>query len=162
MCLARGLAEGLSLDGFRQLWIGEADLDVLLAGRALFPWGRAKLFSKLAESVLRLPRHSQDGLLQGDLMSRLLYGALDGMTDAGGTLVPDNESLDLFVTTTNVYGYDTAIPTGAGGISDTDKAYRQLLRFHYDKTAAGPQQAARRTPARRTPARPPNSATSTP
>ena len=71
-------------------------------------------------------------------MSRLLYRALDGMRQADGTLVPDNESLDLFVTTTSVYGYDTAIPTGAGGISQTDKSYRQLLRFHYDKQSSGP------------------------
>jgi patatin-related protein len=141
VCLARGLAEGRSLDGFRQLWIEQADLDVLLAGHALFPWGRVKMLSKLAESVLRLPWHSKDSLLDGDRMSRLLYGALDGMTEAGGTLVPDNESLDLFVTTTNVYGYDTAIPTGAGGSSATDKAYRQLLRFHYDKTSSGPPDA---------------------
>jgi patatin-related protein len=141
VCLARGLAEGRSLDGFRQLWISEADLDVLLAGPALFPWGRLKMLSKLATSVLRLPGHSQDGLLKGDVMSRLLYAALDGMQPDGGTLVPDNESLDLFVTTTSVYGYDTAIPTGAGGISQIDKSYRQLLSFHYDKTAPGQEGA---------------------
>ena len=61
VCLARALAEGRSLDGFRQLWIEQADLNVLLAGHALVPWGRAKMFSKLAESLVRLPRHAKTG-----------------------------------------------------------------------------------------------------
>jgi patatin-related protein len=138
VCLARALAEGRSLDGFRNLWLNDADLEELLAGHALFPWGPLKLWSKLAESVVRLPWHKDSGVLDGDLMSRLLYQALDGMERTTDSLVPDDESLDLFVTTTNVYGYDTVIPTGGGGISHTDKSYRQLLRFHYDKQPSGP------------------------
>ena len=138
VCLARGLAEGRSLDGFRNLWLEHAGLEELLAGHALFPWGPLKLWSKLAESTVRLPWHQDAGVLDGDLMSRLLYQALDGMERDGDPLIPADESLDLFVTTTNVYGYDTVIPTGAGGISHTDKSYRQLLRFHYDKQPPGP------------------------
>ena len=91
------------------------------------------MLSKLAESVFRLGRHPEAALLDGDLMSRLIYSALAEMEPAGLSLVRPDESLDLFVTTTDVYGYDTAIPTGAGGISDTDKSFRQLLRFHYDQ-----------------------------
>ena len=138
ICLARGLAEGRSLDGFRNLWLEHADIEELLAGHALFPWGPLKLWSKLAESAVRLPWHQDAGVLDGDVMSRLLYQALDGMERDGDPLIPADESLDLFVTTTNVYGYDTVIPTGAGGISHTDKSYRQLLRFHYDKQPPGP------------------------
>jgi patatin-related protein len=141
VCLARALAEGRSLDGFKDLWLDNADIEELLAGHALFPWGPLKLWSKLAESVARLPWHKDAGVLDGDLMSRLLYQALDGMERTTDSLVPDDESLDLFVTTTNVYGYDTIIPTGSGGISHTDKSYRQLLRFHYDKQPAGPAAA---------------------
>jgi patatin-related protein len=142
VCLARGLAEGRSLNGFRNLWLDQADMEELLAGHALFPWGQAKMWSKLAESVARLGWHHDDGLLDGDLMSRLLYQALSDMepTENGASLIPADESLDLFVTTTNVYGYDTVIPTGAGGISHTDKSYRQLLRFHHDQLPAGPAQ----------------------
>jgi len=136
VCLARGLAEGRSLNGFRNLWLEQADMEGLLAGHALFPWGQVKMLSKLAESAARLGWHHDAGLLDGDLMSRLLYQALNDMEPTGDSLVPAEESLDLFVTTTNVYGYDTVIPTGAGGISHTDKSYRQLLRFHYDKEPA--------------------------
>ena len=142
VCLARGLAEGRSLNGFRNLWLDQADMEELLAGHALFPWGQAKMWSKLAESVARLGWHHDDGLLDGNLMSRLLYQALNDMepTENGASLIPADESLDLFVTTTNVYGYDTVIPTGAGGISHTDKSYRQLLRFHYDQLPPAPAQ----------------------
>ena len=141
VCLARGLAEGRSLNGFRNLWLDQADMEELLAGHALFPWGQVKMLSKLAESAARLGWHHDAGLLDGDLMSRLLYQALNDMEPAGDSLVPADESLDLFVTTTNVYGYDTVIPTGVGGISHTDKSYRQLLRFHYDQASAGPAQS---------------------
>jgi patatin-related protein len=138
VCLARGLAEGRSLNGFRELWLDEGDLVDLLAGHALFPWGRGKLLSKLAESVTRLGWHPESALLDGDLMSRLLYSALRDMEPAGPPLVRADESLDLFVTTTNVHGYETVVPTGAGGISHTDRSYRQLLRFHYDQGQSGP------------------------
>ena len=138
VCLARGLAEGRSLNGFRNLWLAQADMEELLAGHALVPWGPAKMWSKLADSVAHLGWHHDDGLLDGDLMSRLLYQALNDMEPIEDSLVPANESLDLFVTTTNVYGYDTVIPTGAGGISHTDKSYRQLLRFHYDQLPQPP------------------------
>lgn len=138
VCLARGLAEGRSLDGFRNLWLVDADMENLLAGHALIPFGPARMLSKLAESAARLAWHRDEGLLNGGLMSRLLYQALDGMERTGDSLVPADESLDLFVTTTNVYGYETAIPTGAGGVSHTDRSYRQLLRFHYDKQPATP------------------------
>jgi patatin-related protein len=134
VCLARGLAEGRSLDGFRNLWLDAADIENLLAGHALIPWGKAREVSKLIESVARLPFHQKEALLDGNLMSRLLYQALDGMKPATDPLIRPDESLDLFVTTTNVYGYSTVIPTGAGGISHTDMSYRQLLRFHYDRT----------------------------
>ena len=140
VCLARGLAEGRSLNGFRNLWLDQADMEKLLAGHALFPWGQVKMLSKLAESAARLGWHHDAGLLDGDLMSQLLYQALNGMEQTGDSLVPANESLDLFVTTTNVYGYDTVIPTGAGGISQTDKSYRQLLSFHYDQAPPGSAQ----------------------
>ncbi len=138
VCLGRALAEGRSLNGFRKLWVEEGDMEVLLAGHALFPWGRGKMLSKLAESAARLWTHPDAGLLNGDLMCQLLHSALEKMEPIENSLVRADESLDLFVTTTNVHGYDTVIPTGAGGISHTDTSYRQLLRFHYDQEQPGP------------------------
>ena len=114
-----------------------------MAFYALLPFGRkAKLFSHIANSVLRLRRHPEDGVLNGNLMSKLLNSALLGMEKVEDTLVRPDESLDLFTTTTNVYGYDTAVPTGAGGASHTDRSFRQLLHFHYD-VPAGPSSTCR-------------------
>ena len=141
VCLARGLAEGRSLNGFRKLWLDEGDMEDLLAGHALFPWGRGKMLSKLAESVARLGWHPEAALLDGDLMCRLLHSALAEMEPVGPSLVRADESLDLFVTTTDVHGYETVIPTGAGGSAHTDMSYRQLLRFHYDQEQPAGSQA---------------------
>ncbi len=140
VCLARGLAEGRSLNGFRKLWLDEGDIEDLLAGHALFPWGRVKMLSKLVESVGRLGVHPAAAVLNGDLMCRLLHSALEEMEAVEPSLVRADESLDLFVTTTDVHGYETVVPSGAGGASHTDMAYRQLLRFHYDQGQAGPAQ----------------------
>ena len=137
VCLARGLAGGRSLNGFRKLWLDEGDMSVLLAGHALFPWGRAKMLTKLAESVARLGWHPEEAVLNGDLMCNLLHSALKDMEPVEPSLVRADESLDLFVTTTNVHGYETVIPSGAGGSSHTDMSYRQLLRFHYDQEHPG-------------------------
>jgi len=141
VCLARGLAEGRSLNGFRRLWLDEGDMEDLLAGHALIPWGREKMLSKLAESVVRLGIHPEAAVLNGDLMCRLLHSALREMETVEPSLVRADESLDLFVTTTDVHGYETVVPTGAGGVSHTDMAHRQLLRFHYDQEQPGPAQA---------------------
>jgi patatin-related protein len=137
VCLARGLAGGRSLNGFRKLWLDEGDMSVLLAGHALFPWGRGKMLTKLAESVARLGWHPDSAVLNGDLMCNLLHSALKEMDPVEPSLVRADESLDLFVTTTNVHGYETVIPSGAGGVSHTDMSYRQLLRFHYDQDHPG-------------------------
>ena len=131
VCLARALAGGRSLDKFRELWLDDGDMEELLAGHALFPWGRGKLLSELAVSIARLGWHPEQAVLNGDRMCRLLYGALAGMEQVEQPLVLPSESLDLFITATNVHGYQTVIPTGAGGISHTDISYRQLLRFGY-------------------------------
>jgi patatin-related protein len=141
VCLARGLAGGRSLNGFRKLWLDEGDMSVLLAGHALFPWGRGKMLTKLAESVARLGWHPEAAVLNGDLMCNLLHSALKEMEPVEPSLVRADESLDLFVTTTNVHGYETVIPSGAGGCSHTDVSYRQLLRFHYDQEHPGPATA---------------------
>jgi patatin-related protein len=143
VCLARGLAQGRSLNGFRQLWLDEGDMEDLLAGHAMFPWGRGKMLSKLAESVARLGIHPDAALLNGDLMCRLLHSALGKMEAVEPSLVRADESLDLFVTTTDVHGYETVVPSGAGGVSHTDMAYRQLLRFHYDQQRPGPAEAGK-------------------
>jgi len=137
VCLGRGLVEGRSLDEFRGLWLDEGDIDKLLEAH-LFPLGRAQLAADLARSLLHLGLHHTSAPLDGAHMSAILARALAGMQPipGQGTLVRPDSSLDLFTTATSVYGYHTAVPTGVGGFSHTDRSYRQVLQFHHD-TADG-------------------------
>ena len=137
VCLARAITHDRSLSGFRSLWIDMGDLEILLEGHGLGFTHEQRMVSKLAVAFAELVRHPGEtgAPLKGALMSRLLYTALRDMkavTGQGPTLVRPDSSLDLFVTATDLYGYETAIPTGAGGVSHLDHSYRQLLGFHYE------------------------------
>ena len=137
VCLARAITQGRSLNGFRSLWIDMGDLKILLEGHGLGFTHEQRMVSKLAVACAELVRHPGEtsAPLKGALMSRLLYSALRDMkavTGQGPTLVRPDSSLDLFVTTTDLYGYETAIPTGTGGVSHLDHSYRQLLGFRYE------------------------------
>lgn len=137
VCLARAIAHDRSVNGFRPVWIDEGDLEGLLEGHGLGFTHDQRMVSKLAVAIAELVRHPGEtgAPLNGDLMSQLLYTALRDMKAVGGpaaTLVRPDGSLDLFVTTTDMYGHDTAIPSGAGGVSHTDRSYRQLLGFRYE------------------------------
>jgi len=137
VCLARAITHGRSLSGFRSLWIDMGDLEILLEGHGLGFSREQRMVSKLAVACAELVRHPGEtgAPLKGALMSRLLYSALSDMkavTGQGPTLVRPDSGLDLFVTATDLYGYETAIPTGTGGVSHLDHSYRQLLGFHYE------------------------------
>lgn len=136
--LARALAHGRSLTGLRSLWLRDGDIEGLLNGHPLVPAPRkAKMMSKMAVALGRIAQkdNRSDAPLNGALMSQLLYGALRGMAPVTPSLVLPAGSLDLFVPTTDVYGYSTAIPTGVGEVSHTDRSFQQLLAFHFDPRA---------------------------
>ncbi len=138
--LARAVAEGRSLNGLRSLWIKDGDLEGLLNGRPLIPVPRrARLLSKLAVALARLVKGSnrRDAPLNGARMSLLLHEALSGMKPVTGSLVQADGSIDLYTTMTDVYGYSTAIPTGTGGLSHTDRSFRQVMGFHFVPAPAG-------------------------
>ena len=137
VCLARAITHGRSLNGLRSLWIDTGDLEILLEGHGLGFTHEQRMVSKLAVACAKVVRHpgGTSAPLKGALMSRLLYSALRDMkavTGQGPTLVRPDSSLDLFITTTDLYGYETAIPTGTGGVSHLDHSYRQLLGFSYE------------------------------
>jgi patatin-related protein len=139
--LARAVAQGRSLNGLRSLWIKEGDLEGLLKGRALVPAPRrARMLSKLGVALARLVRekHRADAPLNGTLMSQLLHRALADMRPVTSSLVQADGSIDLYTTMTDVEGYGTAVPTGTGGLSHTDRSFRQVMGFHFDpRTADG-------------------------
>jgi patatin-related protein len=50
--------------------------------------------------------------------------------------VPPAGSLDLFVTTTDLHGFEVLVPSGAGGVSQRDADHAQALQFRYEKDVA--------------------------
>jgi len=133
VCLARGLAQARSLDGFRDLWIDEGSI-VNLVERGWHDFSSVfhHPFEALKHTVGDLV-HRRGAPLNGDKMSRMLCAAFEGMSKLTGgspeTLLPDGGGIELLVTTTDVEGYDVLVDTGAGGVSNSDKSYRQLMRF---------------------------------
>ncbi|TQN42464.1 patatin-related protein [Blastococcus colisei] len=135
------LGKVLALDGaqesLKDVWIEEGDLRKLL--RSL-PLGGVRTRAVLAAARLlrsglfgKLGREDDaPSPLRGELMSTLLLRAItdiDGTATQGGTLLPPNGSLELYVTLTDLHGFEVLVPTGAGGASQRDRQHAQVLRF---------------------------------
>ena len=127
ICLAKGLAHDLSLDGFRDLWFTRGDIDGLLAAPGFLPRGL-----KIAWVAARAFKHAP---LKGDAMAQWIWDAFHSMDAQGSTpelptLMPDRHLLELFVTVTDFYGYGRQVPyADPNPIQDT--RHRHLLAFRY-------------------------------
>ena len=129
ICLAKGLAHDLSLDGFRDLWFNRGDIDGLLAAPRFLP--RPLKIGWVAVGALF--NHAP---LRGDLMAQWIYDAFDGMDKKGPdpampSLMPEQHLLELFVTVTDFYGYERQVPY-ADPNPIHDMRHRHLLAFRYD------------------------------
>ena len=128
ICLAKGLAHDLSLDGFRDLWFVRGDIDGLLAAPRFLP--RTAKVGWVAVGALfnRAP-------LRGDLMAQWIYDAFAGMDRQGAdpsapSLMPPQHVLELFVTVTDFYGYERQVPY-ADPNPIHDMRHRHVLAFRY-------------------------------
>jgi patatin-related protein len=126
ICLAKGLAHNLSLDGFRDLWFTRGDINGLLAAPRFLPRPL-----KVAWVAVRALKHAP---LRGDLMAQWIYDAFQRMdedaTPALTSLMPERHLLELFVTVTDFYGYGRQVPyADPNPILDT--RHRHLLPFRY-------------------------------
>jgi patatin-related protein len=129
--LAKALAHDLSQQSLRDLWINKGDIKKLLRG---WPW--LPLWSKvpwLAASIL-YKRGNIKPPLRGSEMCSWLYDALKDMDGKArrpdSTLVAQGNSLELFVTLTDFYGYRRAIPIQNNLI--TDARHRHVMAFTQD------------------------------
>jgi patatin-related protein len=101
--LAKAVANNRSQDALRNLWLEKGDISLLLRGPERLSWRWRVPFGLL--------RFRSQPPLRGDTMSEWLYDALAGMDRQGRaqgdpeTLVPPGHLLQLFVTTTDFYGY---------------------------------------------------------
>jgi patatin-related protein len=136
--LGKVLARGGSQEKLKRLWIDEGDLKTLLRAPAI---GGVRVRAALAGLRLlgsQLFGSGEDKAtspLKGERMSKLLVDAIGDIDDtADGTLVPPTGSLDLFVTATDLEGFEMLVPTGTGGASQRDRQHAQVLHFFADAT----------------------------
>src|SRR3954471_13291786 len=135
--LGKVLARGGSQEKLKKLWIDQGDLQTLL--RAPVIGGvqvRAVLagLELLGRQLLGTTGEKAKSPLKGERMSKLLVGAIGDIDasaadHADGPLVPETGSLDLYVTATDLHGFEMVVPTGAGGASQHDRQHAQVLHF---------------------------------
>jgi patatin-related protein len=156
--LARGLSHDLPLGAIRDLWLDNADVGVLLAPEAragswsksflkplIWAAGATGLASSITDPEVRrnlsLFMRSRwfKAPLDGPRMSELMYRAMTVMgapKTPGATLLPSNQSLDLFVTLTDYHGYEHLIQ-----IHDPpfihERQHHHVLHFAYERDPAG-------------------------
>ncbi|MFC3674427.1 patatin-like protein [Ferrovibrio xuzhouensis] len=160
--LGRALAHDLRIDHFRDLWLRESDVS-----RLLDPQKRASRWSKFyMRPLIWLASRSRLGRLlmdeevrqkismftrsrwfqppfDGQHLMRQLMAGLDAMGDPeqpGASLMPAGQTLEMFVTLTDFYGYLQYIP-----IHDPpairDREHRHTLRFGYRRWPNGSEQS---------------------
>jgi patatin-related protein len=130
VCLAKVLATGGSQDRLRDLWMSKGDLRQLLAAPRMIG-----LRPQLAVAAVRMLGGVYP--LHGDRMSRWLFDAITTMDgEPAASLVPEGNSLELFVTTTDLEGFDVLVPAGGGGASQHAVDHRQVLTFRYGRAGA--------------------------
>lgn len=126
--LAKSLAHNRSQDALRDLWLTRGDIKQLLRGPGWVPL--------LLKAPWLLATARKKPPLKGDDMSRWIYGALRDMDDGGSdpadlqTLMPPGHLLELFVTTTDFYGYDRDLIIGDPKLIH-DHSHRHVLAFRY-------------------------------
>jgi patatin-related protein len=156
--LARALSHDLPMGALRDLWITNADVEVLLA-----PDARASTWSKwflkpliwaaTKTSSLRMIKDMEvrqklslfvrsrwfKPPLDGRVMAGLMYDAVISMgaaKDPAASLLPTGQSLDLFVTLTDYYGYQQLIQIHDPPlIHEVD--HHHILHFAYRRRASG-------------------------
>jgi patatin-related protein len=154
VCLAKTLACDGDDGALRDLWLNRGDIGGLLHAPKRLPLC-VRLW--LIATRLLIRPTSRFTPLRGDDMARWLYDAVETMSpgvDAssgsaadrdGGALVPADESLHLFVTTTDLHGYDRLVESGTGDDPTHDRTYRHVMQFtHYPgrSSAFGSDQTA--------------------
>jgi patatin-related protein len=107
--LAKALAHDLPQDSLRDVWLQRGDIKQLMASRKV-PSLPLKLMTWLGKSAFKRRLAPP---LSGDLMFGWIRDALDKMDKgpSGGTLMPEQHPLELYVTVTDFYGYYRGVPT---------------------------------------------------
>ncbi len=156
--LGRAISHDLPISPLRNLWLDNADVNVLLAAEA-----RAGAWSKLALKPLfwgaaatgLLPAIKNAEVrknlslfvrsrwfkppLDGTRMSELMLDAMTVMGEParpGASLLPSGHKLDLFVTLTDFNGHLHPIPIHDPPMIE-EREHRHVLRFQYRRSQSG-------------------------
>ena len=144
--LAKVLAVDGDQEGLKKLWLEEADLRTLLRGwpvgplpgaRPRRPPGRDPEAAGPVAAVVPAQR--------GGDVEAAAHGSRGHGRTARFHPAPAGRILDLYVTVTDLHGFEVLVPTGAGGASQRDRQNAQVLRFSVttdDTAELGPDAAA--------------------
>jgi patatin-related protein len=138
--LGKALAHNLSQDALRDLWFEKGDIKQLLGG------SRWRIAWRLLRFLVQLLRGKAQGPLDGAAMLGWLFDALKDMDGtrssyqppAGGpaSLMPDGHPLQLFVTTTDAWGYRQPL-TITDPPTVAERRNRHVLPFRYERGTDG-------------------------
>jgi patatin-related protein len=156
--LARALSHDLPMEALRELWLSNADVDVLLSSEArarrwskwflqpLF-WaaGATGRFRTITDMEVRQKlslfvrsRWFQPPL-DGRVMAGLMYDAVTSMgagEEPTSSLLPSGQLLDLFVTLTDYYGYQELVQIHDPPLIH-ELEHHHVLRFTYRRHSDG-------------------------
>ena len=132
--LCKALAHNLSQDALRDLWFEHGDIGQLLGGSAL------RDAARIAEFITKLLANKAQAPLDGNAMLHWLLDALKEMDTTWSSyhplpgkpnsLMPESHPLQLFVTTTDYYGYRQYM-TIDDPPTVTERRNRHILNFNY-------------------------------
>jgi patatin-related protein len=155
--LARALSHDLPMRALRDLWLKNADVAVLLAPEAragawskwflkplLWAMGRTGSFRAITDMEVRqklslfVRSRWFKPPLDGRVMAGLMYDAVMSMgaETARASLLPSGQSLDLFVTLTDYYGYQQLVQIHDPPLIH-ERDHHHVLRFNYTRHSNG-------------------------
>jgi patatin-related protein len=156
--LARALSHDLPMDALRDLWLENADVAVLLAPDARagtwskwflkpFLWAVARTSSFRAMTDMEVRQKLSLFVrsrwfkppLDGRVMAGLMYDAVTSMgapKNPRASLLPSGQSLDLFVTVTDYYGYQQLVQIHDPPLIH-ERDHHHVLHFAYRRHSNG-------------------------
>jgi patatin-related protein len=156
--LARALSHDLPMDALRDLWLENADVAVLLAPDARagtwskwflkpFLWAVARTGSFRAMTDMEVRQKLSLFVrsrwfkppLDGRVMAGLMYDAVTSMgapKNPRASLLPSGQSLDLFVTVTDYYGYQQLVQIHDPPLIH-ERDHHHVLHFAYRRHSNG-------------------------
>jgi patatin-related protein len=135
IALGKALACNVDMEPLKDVWLNKGDIRQLLRGPSKMPLG---LQVGLTIGLQLLTAFGNSSPLKGEYMSMLLFNALKSMQDRKlpfvESLLPAGETaaLELYIPTTDLAGFEVLVASGAGGASNRDRDFRQVMVFRQD------------------------------